>query len=109
MLNVIANVLALTEEERVSLGLLSAWEVQLKQMMGDRAANSESGSPKAGAANSQPFAVYNRVGSALEGLSPRKSEHGSTLDGAAVKTEAPSEQAGGGFGDLWATFLRTDV
>ncbi len=30
----IANVLQLGEEERVSLGLLSAWENQLKQMMG---------------------------------------------------------------------------
>ena len=34
VLTVIANVLQLGEEERVSLGLLSAWENQLKQMMG---------------------------------------------------------------------------
>ena len=34
MLTLIANVLQLGEEERVSLGLLSAWENQLKQMMG---------------------------------------------------------------------------
>ena len=53
VLNVIANVLALTEEERVSLGLLSAWEVQLKHMMGpgSRAENSEGGSRQAGAAS----------------------------------------------------------
>jgi hypothetical protein len=116
VLNVIANVLALTEEERVSLGLLSAWEVQLKQMMGTTAPNNEGGSPKAGATGAQPFVAdsrvgppHERMGSPSERTSPRKSEHGSTLGGAAAKTEALHDQAGGGFGDLWATFLRTDV
>ena len=109
VLNVIANVLALTEEERVSLGLLSAWEVQLKHMMGSRAENSEGGSRQAGAASGQAFVVDSQVGSLSKGISPRKSEHGSTLSAAADKTAAPPEQAGGGFGDLWATFLRTDV
>lgn len=97
VLNVIANVLSLTEEERVSLGLLSAWEVQLKHMMGGAAAGSEHTSPKAatqGCASSSPKAT-----------SPQKSEHGSTLSEAATAEAEP----GGGFADLWATFLRTDV
>ena len=97
----IANVLALTEEERVSLGLLSAWEVQLKHMMGGTAAAADScskgGSTKT--ARAQPFAV--------DRISPQKSEHGPTLGGAAPKTQP--EQGGGGFGDLWTMFLRTDV
>ena len=104
MLNVIANVLALTEEERVSLGLLSAWEVQLKHMMGATAADSKVGPNAAGA---QAFVVNRGVGPASTRISPQKSEHGSTLGGAAGETQP--EQGGGGFGDLWAMFLRTDV
>ena len=94
----IANVLSLTEEERVSLGLLSAWEVQLKHMMGG-AADTEDVSPKA--------AVNVQAGSLPKAISPRKSEHGSTLGNAVAKPSL--DEAGGGFGDLWATFLRTDV
>jgi hypothetical protein len=109
VLNVIANVLALTEEERVSLGLLSAWEVQLKHMMGGTAAAADScskgGSPKT--ARAQPFAVGRGVSPASDRISPQKSEHGPTLGGAAPKTQP--EQGGGGFGDLWTMFLRTDV
>lgn len=103
VLNVIANVLSLTEEERVSLGLLSAWEVQLKHMMGG-AADTEDVSPKAAG---QPFVGNVRAGSLPKAMSPPKSEHGSTLDKAVAKPSL--DQAGGGFGDLWATFLRTDV
>ena len=99
----IANVLSLTEEERVSLGLLSAWEVQLKHMMGG-AADTEDVALKAAG---QPFAASVRAGCLPKAISPRKSEHGSTLGNSVAKPSL--DEAGGGFGDLWATFLRTDV
>ena len=87
----------------MSLGLLSAWEVQLKHMMGG-AADTEDGSPKAAG---QPFDGNVRAGSLPKVMSPQKSEHGSTLGEAAAKPSL--DEAGGGFGDLWTTFLRTDV
>ena len=106
VLSVIANVLSLNEEERVSLGLLSAWEVQLNHMMsagGD-------GSPRAADGKQSAVARGDGSGSGRGSplnMSPRKSEHGSTLgDPAAAE---PKQEEGGGFGDLWATFLRTDV
>lgn len=103
----IANVLALTEEERVSLGLLSAWEVQLKQMMGGTLADGTEGSPHAPTRGLRLGGNEN-AGSLPKGISPQKAEHGPTIGGAGSKAE-PSTGAGGGFGDLWATFLQTDV
>lgn len=90
---------ALTEGERVSLGLLSAWDLQLKHMLEAASTDPTSprkhgGSPNAASGQRSPL-----------GGSPRKSEHGPTMGDPAE----PQQPAGGGFGDLWATFLRTDV